>query len=43
MTFHVEDFLLLLNQELEDYKLIKPRCETSFRLRSFFQRVITVK
>ena len=23
------------------YKLIKPRCETSFRLRSFSQRVIT--
>ena len=23
------------------YKLIKPRCETSFGLRSFFQRVIT--
>ena len=39
--FLVKDSLHVLNQELEDIVLIKPKCETSFRLRRFSQRVVT--
>ena len=40
MTFHVKDLLILRNQG-HCYKLVKPRCETSFWLRSFSQHVIS--
>ena len=43
MIFLVKDFLIFAESRTRGhcYKLIKPRCETSFRLRSFSQRVIT--